>query len=189
MAVTPDLDWAVHVRPYPGAPRGGDWGAVIPADDGALAVLVDAAGHGLTAYVVAQKVRASIYEHKGARLDALLLAIDQSLKNTDGAAISLAFLSDSHLCFVGVGNIQASVGGRPLVSRAGIVGLRMRQPRLIETRLEPGAWFLMHSDGVSSPTSIPAGSAQSVAASLVEKFGSFHDDASVLLLRRRETGA
>lgn len=186
MAMTTELDWAVHVRPYPGAPRGGDWGAVIPTEDGVLAVLVDAAGHGLTAYVVAQKARASIYENKGAQPDALLLAIDQSLKNTEGAAISLAHLNDAHLCFVGVGNIQASVGGRPLVSRAGIVGLRMRQPRMIETRLEPGAWFLMHTDGVSCPTSIPTGSAKSVATSLVEKFGSLHDDASVLLLRRQE---
>ena len=186
MAVTPCFDWAVHVRPYPGAPRGGDWGAVLPTRDGALAVLVDAAGHGLAAYAVAQKARAAIYENQNSHPDALLLAIDHALKKTDGAAIALAHLVDPFLYFVGVGNIQASVGGRPLVSRTGIVGLRMRQPRIVETRLETGAWLLMHTDGVAPPTSLPAGSAKSAAIALVEAFGSVHDDATVLLLRRRE---
>lgn len=185
MALTPELDWAVHVRPYPGAPRGGDWGAVFPTQDGALAILVDAAGHGLAAYSVAQKARAAIYENKDSRPDALLLAIDHALKKTDGAAVALARLVNSTLYFVGVGNIQASLGGQPLLSRTGIVGLRMRQPRIIETRLETGVWLLMHTDGVAPPRSTPAGSAKSVATALVETFGSAHDDATVLLLRRR----
>ena len=65
-----DMDWAVHVRAYPGAPRGGDAGIVIPAgDDGALAVLIDAAGHGLAAYVVAQKARETVYAHPDAEPD------------------------------------------------------------------------------------------------------------------------
>jgi hypothetical protein len=54
------LDHALHVRSYPGSPRGGDSGMVIPRPDGALVVLIDATGHGLSAYAIAQKAKALI---------------------------------------------------------------------------------------------------------------------------------
>jgi serine phosphatase RsbU (regulator of sigma subunit) len=180
------LDWAVHVRSYPGAPRGGDAGIVIPCADGALAVLVDGAGHGLSAYSIAQKARRVIFENEDAEPGPLLERLDDALKNTPGAAISVARLRNAELHFAGVGNVQGSVGLRPLTVRAGVVGLRMHRPIVVQTELKPDVWFLMHTDGVSRPTDIPPGAAGHVARALVERFGSSSDDAAVLALRWRE---
>lgn len=179
------LDWAVHVRSYPGAPRGGDAGVVIPSPNGALAVLIDGAGHGLSAYNIAQKARAAIYENPDKEPDALLTLLNDVLKGTPGAAISAARVRNNELSFCGIGNVKASVGLRSLEVKEGIVGVRMRPPRLSKLELPFNAWFLMHTDGVSVPTSIPAGAAATVARSLIESHGSEHDDAAVLALRWR----
>ncbi len=179
------LDWAVHVRSYPGAPRGGDAGVVIPCEDGALAVLIDGAGHGLSAYRIAQTARAAVYEHPDMEPAALLELLDETLKGTSGAAISVGRLRKDALSFCGVGNVRASIGLRPLQIREGIVGLRMREPKVVGAELKPDVWFLMHTDGVSPPTAIPAGPAAHVARALVESFGSLNDDAGVLALRWR----
>lgn len=179
------LDWAVYVRSFPGAPRGGDAGVVIPFPDGALAVLIDGAGHGLTAYKIAQAARNVVYENPDKEPAALLELLDDTLKGTDGAAISIARLRHETLSFCGVGNVRGSIGFRPLQVREGIVGLRMRQPKVVSAELKPDIWFLMHTDGVSSPTAAPAGPAALVARELVETFGSLNDDAAVLALRWR----
>ena len=187
MGVGMELDWAVHVRPYPGAPRGGDAGIVIPKPDGALAVLIDAAGHGLAAYVVAQKARETVFAHPDAEPDELLLQLDARLKGGTGAAISVARLRGRELSFAGVGNVQASIFLRPLLVRVGIVGVRMRQPKIIRAGLEENVWFIMHTDGVSPPDAIPGGAATAVATTLVDKFGATTDDAAVLALRWRRS--
>ncbi len=179
------LDWAVHVRSYPGAPRGGDAGVVIPSPDGALAVLIDGAGHGLSAYNIAQKARSAIYENPDKEPDALLTLLNDVLKGTPGAAISAARLRHNELSFCGIGNVKGSVGLRSLEVKEGVVGVRMRRPRLIKLELPSNAWFLMHTDGVSAPISVPPGMAATVARQLVESHGSAHDDAAVLALRWR----
>lgn len=179
------LDWAIHVRSYPGAPRGGDAGVVIPCADGALSVLIDGAGHGLSAYRIAQMAREAVYEHPDAEPAALLDILDRTLKGTSGAAISVGRLRHDALSFCGVGNVRGSVGLRPLPVREGIVGYRMRPPKVISAEMRPDVWFLMHTDGVSAPTAIPAGPAAHVARGLVECFGSANDDAAVLALRWR----
>ena len=116
------LDWAVHVRSYPGAPRGGDVGVVIPRPDGALAVLIDGAGHGLTAYKIAQTARDTVYENPEKEPAALLELLDRTLKGTDGAAISIARLRKDVLSFCGVGNVRGSIGLRPLQVRMQLQG-------------------------------------------------------------------
>lgn len=187
MGLGMELDWAIHVRAYPGAPRGGDAGIVIPAQDGALAVLIDAAGHGLAAYVVAQKARETVYAHPDAEPDHLLLELDARLKGGTGAAISVGRLRGRELSFAGVGNVQASISLRPLLVRVGIVGVRMRQPKIVRAALEENAWFVMHTDGVSPPDALPGGAANSVVSALVDKFGAMTDDAAALALRWRRS--
>lgn len=181
-----EIDWAVHVQPYPGAPRGGDAGIVVPSADGALAVLIDAAGHGLAAYAVAQKARAAIFENPAAEPDDLLHILNGVLKNTTGAAISIARLRGDMLSFAGIGNVAASIGPQPLLVRFGVVGLRMHQPKLVHATLPKNTWFMMHTDGLSHPKSIPPGNAKIAATTLIETHSSGSDDAAVLLLRWRE---
>ena len=58
-----ELDWNILIRPLAGHPRGGDMGVYIPLEDGALAAMIDASGHGLAAYSVAQTARNIILNH------------------------------------------------------------------------------------------------------------------------------
>ena len=180
-----ELDWTVLIRPYPGAPRGGDLGVVIPLEDGALAVLVDASGHGLAAYAVAQTARNTILESGSRDPAALLTELDAALSGGIGAAVSVARVFADRLEFAGIGNVNASVGLKPLVVRPGVVGVRMRTPRVMSTDFPPDTWLLMHTDGVSRPRSIPGGSAESVATALMDDRGSDFDDSGILLLRWR----
>lgn len=181
-----ELDWSVHVQPFPGAPRGGDTGIVIPLDGGALAVLVDASGHGLSAYFIAQKIRAYILGNSLYEPDLLLQELDRELKGTDGAAISIARIKGTQISFAGIGNVQVKVADRPLFVRNGIVGVRMHQPKLVQTQLERDQWLLMHTDGVNSPDILIGSSANIIARSIIKEFASKADDAAVLLLRWRE---
>jgi len=182
-----ELDWSISVRSYPGAPRGGDLGLVIPAPDGALAALIDASGHGLSAFKVAQQARNVLLGSTDWAPDALLCELDAALSGSIGAAISVARIYPDSVTFAGVGNVQASVDLSPLLVREGVVGLRMRTPRTVTVALTADAWLLMHTDGVKHPNAIPAGSAETSARTLVETRGSDHDDAGVLLARWRSS--
>ncbi|HEY6077616.1 MAG TPA: hypothetical protein VIW29_02370, partial [Polyangiaceae bacterium] len=73
------LDAAVHVRPYPGAPRGGDLGLIRLLDDGALVALVDAVGHGLIAYAAAQIAHRTLLATQHDRPDEILAELHEAL--------------------------------------------------------------------------------------------------------------
>ena len=186
MGLTMELDHAIKVRSYPGSPRGGDTGLVIPHEDGALVALIDASGHGLSAWAVAQKARAVVLQHPHAEPCQLLDLLDAALKGTDGAAASIARIRGETLSFAGVGNVAARIDTQRLTTQTGIVGCRMRTPHLITTGFPCGAWLLMHTDGVATPPHIPPGSAQTVVQTLIETRGSDTDDASALALRWQE---
>jgi hypothetical protein len=183
MGLSFELDHAIKVRSYPGSPKGGDAGVFIEHEDGALVALIDASGHGLSAYSVAQKARSILNEHAHLEPQALLQLLDQGLKGTVGAAASIARIRQNTLTFAGIGNVSARIDTTRLVTNPGILGCRMRTPHVVKAAFPSGAWFLMHTDGVSSPPMIPPGSATSVAETLVDTLGTDTDDASVLALR------
>ena len=189
MGLNYGLEWKVLIRAYPGMPRGGDAGLVIPRDDGALAVLIDASGHGLAAYAVAQKARNAVLNSLTESPDTLLWEIHEALKGTIGAAVSAVRIRDGAVDHAGVGNVQASIDLTPLLARTGVVGHRMRTPRLTTSSFAPGQWLLMHTDGVSRPRSLPNGNAENVAQKLMDQNGSKNDDAGILLLRMVEDPA
>jgi hypothetical protein len=178
-----ELEWAVETRSYPGAPRGGDFGLLRPLDGGWLAALVDATGHGLSAYAIAQKARHALLETPDADLERILWELNEVLAGSEGAAVSVAHLREGELVFAGVGNVAAFVGGRPLLVRTGVVGRQMRTPHPQRVDFGPGTWLLMHTDGISHCSEVPHGSAETAARTLVEERSSSHDDSSVLLAR------
>ena len=176
-----ELDWWDETQSYTGAPRGGDFGLVRPVKDGWLVALVDATGHGLAAYAIAQKARHYLFNTPDADPARILRDLDQVLAGTEGAGVSVAWLRKNDVEFAGVGNVNAFVAGHPLLVRTGVVGRQMRTPSPQRVDLQSGEWLMMHTDGVSQPREIPNGSAKTVARALVERFGQSHDDASVLL--------
>lgn len=158
-------------------------GLVIPFEDGAFAALVDATGHGLPAYAVAQTARRTILESASYRPDLLLNELDEALAGTIGAAISLARIYHDHIEFAGVGNVNAMVGGQSLLVRTGIVGQRMRTPHVVHVDFPTDTWLMMYTDGLSRPKSIPAGNAATASGLLIETASLDHDDAGILLAR------
>jgi len=178
-----NLEWKVHVRSFPTAPRGGDTGLVIPLETGAVAALVDATGHGLAAYSVAQKARKTLLQSSLREPDIILYELHEALTGTIGAAISVARIREGSLEFSGVGNVNASVNLHPMLVRTGIVGQRMRTPEVVTVPFPENTWLVMYTDGISTPRSIPPGSAETAARKMVEAQGSDHDDAGVLLAR------
>jgi Stage II sporulation protein E (SpoIIE) len=181
-----ELDYSLYVRSYPGSPLGGDTGVIVPNEEGALVALVDATGHGLMAYGVAMKARATILSHTEAAPDELLLLLDKELRGTDGAAISIVRVRGHQIEFSGIGNVSVRVNEQQFLPKIGIVGYRMRTPVLSRAKLPRGSWLLLHTDGVSTPGALPRGSARTVARALVEECGSMQDDAAVLALRWQE---
>ncbi len=185
MGMTPALEHAVHVRSYPGSPRGGDLGFVLPRADGALAVLIDATGHGLASHAVALAARSVIATNADEDLGTIFTELDAALSGTPGAAVSIARIVGESVTFAGVGNVAAYIDLHPILGRVGVVGHHGRRPPIAQATLAPDAWLLMHTDGVRRPDAIPRGEASEAAAALVRAHGVTHDDAAVLLLRWR----
>jgi hypothetical protein len=181
-----ELDHALFIRSYPGSPLGGDAGVVLPTEDGALVALIDATGHGLMAYGVAMKARSTIQNHADLPPDALLHLLDKELRGSDGAAISIVRVRRDHVEFSGIGNVNIRINEQQFLPKIGIVGYRMRTPEVSRAKFPQGSWLLLHTDGVSTPNSIPRGSARTIARTLVEENGSMQDDAAVLALRWQE---
>ena len=184
--MTAELEWAIETQSFPGAPRGGDFGMVRSMGEGYLVAMVDATGHGLDAYAVAQKARHALAATKHTDPERILRDLDDVLRGTIGAAISVARLLPDEVIFSGVGNVSGFVGDRPLLVRTGVVGPNMRTPTAQRVELKSGTWLMMHTDGVKRPPEIPRGSAETAVRSIMEKYGGTHDDASVLLARWRE---
>ncbi len=186
MGLTLELDHAVHTRSYPGSPRGGDLGLILPNEHGALVALIDATGHGLGAYAIAQKARTVIQQHEDKQPDKLLLLLNHALTGTDGAAAMIARIEHQTLMYSSIGNVAGRVDGQALHSKLGILGWRMRQPELHTLPFTAGSCLLMHTDGVSTPEAIPPGHAQTIVRMLVKTHGSNTDDASALMVRWQE---
>jgi len=184
------LDAAVFVRPFPGAPRGGDLGVIRRLDDGALIALVDAVGHGLSAYAAAQIARQILLSAERHRPDEVLAELHEALKGSVGAAAAVARLHSGHFTFAGIGNVAGWCAGQRLLTRDGVLGQRYRSPRVSEHRLALGQWLILNTDGVSyAGAAPPAGEAATVARWLVERAGKPHDDAAVLAARWLEVAA
>lgn len=178
------LDAAVYVRPYPGLPLGGDLGVIRPFDDGALVALVDALGHGLTAYSAAQSARHALLTTTSQAPEVILAELDVALQGSVGAVAAIARVYPDRVAFAGIGNVAAWCAGQRLLSRDGVLGQRFRTPRTSEHALPPGQWLLLASDGISSAKPlVPVGTAATAARALVEAFGKAHDDAAVLAAR------
>lgn len=176
---------------------GDDW-SVQPGDGSATLMVVDGLGHGPMAAAAAQAaVQAA---HANPRLSPLPLldAVHQALRPTRGAAIAVLQLDleAGTLRFAGVGNISASMlddGPRKsLTSQNGIVGHNMRKTQELQLAWPKTALVIAHSDGLSTQWNLEAYPGLSmrhpalIAGVLFRDFARPRDDATVVVLRRRQ---
>lgn len=191
------LDWHVASAPFEDDGETGDTGFVYEHGDSALAVAIDALGHGPNAARVAEVAKL----HIGGMLDASLESIIQSchgvLRGTRGAAVCLARLDGARnvLDWLSVGNVQGmhisvDANGLPefesLIMRGGVVGDRLPELRTSSIGIRRGDVLVLASDGIRFGWHAefrPGMPPDVLAETLLARHGHGGDDAMALTIR------
>ena len=195
------LDVGVVCLPRQGERACGDAWAVTGPGPTWRAVLADGLGHGEEAARASDEAVRVFQEHAGATPADLVQRMHQVLRSTRGAA-ALVLGGDAATGTVracGVGNVSAAVvseeGVRQVTSVNGTLGHALRKVAEFVYTWPRSALLVAYSDGISSQLSLhryPGWKERHpslLAGLLWRDFGKAHDDATVLVLRYRETGA
>jgi anti-sigma regulatory factor (Ser/Thr protein kinase) len=175
---------------------GDSWNVTV--QDNLLSVMVaDGLGHGPLAAEAAQAAEQLFAREAGTDLELFLEQAHAALSRTRGAAISVARGSGAgeRLSFAGVGNVSGSIVDaherRGLAAHNGTIGVALPHLQTFEYDWPAHALVVLHSDGLRSRWSLrdyPGLHARHpaiVAAALHRDHRRAHDDATVLVARRR----
>lgn len=183
-------------RAYPGESVNGDHALWLWSEESLLVGVVDGLGHGPEAHEAADRTMELMRERPRLPLERILEHCDTGLQGTRGAALGLARLerSSGALSHVCVGNV-ATLVCRPgrvdaLACSPGVLGISRQRPRtfLNASTLRPGELLVLHTDGLSSRTTVEDAALLRrhplvVAHELMRRFAKNHDDALVLVAR------
>ena len=105
------VEWSVATRCRRGEATSGDLAVVAILPEGALVAAIDGLGHGAEAARAARKAGEVVRESPSQDLVLLAERCHSALRDTRGAAISLAFISPvkSTMTWLGVGNVEGRV--------------------------------------------------------------------------------
>ena len=143
------VEWAVATRCRPGETTSGDVGVVTLLPEGVLVAGIDGLGHGDEAARAARRAADVLRQSPSRDLVLLVERCHAALKDTRGAAISLAFVSpgDRGVTWLGVGNVEGRVvSGDPSVTRPkgslalgrGVPGYELPAARTAALEVRPG---------------------------------------------------
>jgi hypothetical protein len=189
------LDWGVASQPLPGETESGDRCVVEIFDTGALAVVIDALGHGPEAAHAADVATRVLKQNAREEPGELLHLCHEQMRDTRGAAISLASLDWSRrtMTWLGIGNVagvlvNAASENNPrvkqLVVHGGVVGYQLPDLRPLEVQVAPGDVLILATDGIRADFTkiLPlAVNAQLLADRILDGYATRNDDALVLV--------
>lgn len=172
----------------------GDTGVIKVEGDTCFAALVDILGHGPEAHTGAVAADGYFAEHTDGPLVALLQGLHKVLRETRGgvAAACRVDIPTGEMKFCGVGNIVCRVFGsdtQRLMSRDGIIGYMMSEPREKTVQLVHNDIVMLHSDGIKEHFNLHdhpgllTGSAKEIAERVMATLSKGDDDASCLIMR------
>ena len=173
----------------------GDSGITLEQKGILLCAVIDGVGHGPNAAIAAVTAKNYIEANAEAPLTEILQGVHEVLKSTQGAVACLCRidLNSGQLSMAGIGNITCRIfrglDSERLLSREGILGYMVSNPREHTGKLDNTDLLLMHSDGVREHfelfeyPGLLKGNAASVAARVVDTLGKNNDDASCLAVR------
>lgn len=176
---------------------GDDW-SVRWFADGWLCALADGLGHGLVAAEAAGSIMREVRgaQDKSAPIP-LVEAAHRAAKPTRGAAFGVAVREAHAVRFAGVGNIAAVVlnGGQPrrLVSHNGVLGHEYRKLAEFTHPWSKESILVMHSDGIGTHwdldhyPGLASRDPSLIAGVLYRDFARGRDDATILVIRERES--
>lgn len=184
-------------RPIAGEHVSGDRHVAVSSTRLVVAV-IDGLGHGPEAAHAAGRAAEIVETHPDERPDALLRRCHDALRNTRGAAMTVASIDPvvGEMTWLGVGNVQATVLQRrtrdarrewvPL--RGGVVGYLLPALRPGTVRLQRDDVLVLATDGVRpvfGEWPAPAEAPQDVADRILADQSRGTDDALVLVARYR----
>ena len=191
------LEWGVATRSRPGEMTVGDLSLITYVPDGALITVIDGLGHGREAARAAQIAATVARSYKGSDLLSLVRACHQALRETRGAAMSVAFISASEatMAWSGIGNVEgrllsaspSSAGTKgSLRLQSGVAGHELPTMVTATLAIRRGDVLVFATDGIGAAfgdsLSI-AGSPQYIAHRILRHHRKLTDDALVLVVR------
>jgi hypothetical protein len=184
-------------RPFLGETVSGDATVCVRCEGDLFLAIADVLGHGKEAHAVAVEIERFLREHCCADLVDLAWRLHELLRGTRGAAAGLGYVNtvSGSLTYIGIGNTRLRKFGAAsleLASQPGTLGQQIRSPRKQSVQLAPGDLLVLTTDGVSErlareqDASLFTADVQSVAATLLHRYGKDHDDASCIVVRYGE---
>ncbi len=188
------VEYAKVNRPHCYEKVSGDAAVVLEKGHLLFAAIVDVLGHGREAHQLALAIDKFLIAHWSASVADVMNRLHRHLMGSRGAVAGLCILDreTSLLRYIGVGNTvirRFGSGEVRLISRPGIVGGNRRTPREECMTLSPGDVVLLYTDGVKDRfqlTEYPQllqHKAETIARTVVQRFGKEHDDAACIALR------
>ena len=186
---------ATRTRPFEA--DAGDLALVTRTCGGTLVAAIDGAGHGVEAARAARLGAEILRDHAGEDLFALVGRCHKALRQTRGAAMSLAFFPDDldMMTWLGIGDVQGTVvrrdGAYPRAKSAlcgtrGVVGRALPPVRCETLELDRGDVVVFATDGIRASfvdSLLLAASPQETAEQAVEDYWKPTDDGLVLVVR------
>jgi negative regulator of sigma-B (phosphoserine phosphatase) len=191
------VEWGVATQSRCGEATSGDLAIVALLPEGALVAAIDGLGHGGEAARAARKAGHVLRERPSQDLVLLVQRCHSALRDTRGAAISLAFVSPAEetMTWLGVGNVEGRVlSGDPsarrpkgsLALRSGVPGHELPNVRTATLDLRPGDVLVLATDGIETSFADSldtSGSPQAISERILAAHRKPTDDALVVALR------
>lgn len=190
------LEWDVAATPAPGENALGDRAVVAFAEYQVLLAVIDGLGHGPDAAAAAQEAASVLERSAGRDPAATVLECHRALRNTRGAAVSLASidLREQTMTWLGVGNVEARLlhAADPiqvtdsLLLHSGIVGHEVPHLSAQTTAVARGDVLIFATDGIRrdfADVLVPSGSCRAIADHILHESALGSDDMLVLVVR------
>ena len=192
-----ELDAAMYSRPCQGERVNGDTAMIERRDHLQMIAVIDGLGHGPEAHRVSSAARDFLKQRWSLDVVDTMHKLHGELRGSLGAVAGIAVIDSrsGQVHFSGIGNISYRVFGQRnlrLMSMAGNLGHQIRSPRQEQHTLSDDEVILVYSDGISDRfelqdyPQILYQSADTIARTVVERFGKHHDDATCIALRMRK---
>jgi serine phosphatase RsbU (regulator of sigma subunit) len=191
------FEWGIATKSRCGEAVNGDLAVVVHLPDGALVAAIDGLGHGGEAARAARTAGEVVRRTPSQDLVQLTERCHSALRDTRGAAISLAFIAPrtSTVTWVGVGNVEGRVlSGDVSVSRPkgalalgnGIPGHELPSVRAATLDMRPGDVLILATDGIDATFGESldiSGSSQAITERILAGHRRPTDDALVVAVR------
>lgn len=140
----------------------GDTWAIETLPSSTKVMVADGLGHGPEAFKVAEMCRTIFHDFRKSGLKDILNQMHSGLKNTRGAAVSMADINYhlKKIFYVGVGNVSGLILSkdkvRRLISHGGTIGYMTPRTQEFIFDLELNSHLILYSDGIYSQLNLEA---------------------------------